>query len=95
MKIATKNLLELKTFIEGFGTENKMSTLKLQTGYLKSFIQPEELLLLKDSVQRIHEKMHKRSLEGNKFLGWLDYPLENHDSQIEEMIAIAKGDAIK
>lgn len=67
-----------------------MSTLKLQTKYLENYIQQEELFLLNESVKTIHEEMHNKSLKGNEFLGWLDYPLENHESAIEEMLEIAK-----
>ncbi|TQR12711.1 glucose-6-phosphate isomerase [Psychrobacillus soli] len=67
-----------------------MSTLKLQTNYLKSYIQQDELLLLNESVKSIHDDMHNKSSIGNEFLGWLDYPLENHESPIEEMLEIAK-----
>ncbi|SER71093.1 glucose-6-phosphate isomerase [Psychrobacillus sp. OK032] len=67
-----------------------MSTLTLQTKYLDSYIQQDELLLLNESVKTIHKEMHNRSSTGSEFLGWLDYPLENHDSQIAEMIQIAK-----
>ncbi|MFJ5768858.1 glucose-6-phosphate isomerase [Psychrobacillus sp. NPDC093180] len=67
-----------------------MSTLTLQTNYLESYFQQEELLLLNESVKTIHEEMHNRSSVGSEFLGWLDYPLENHDAQIEDMLEIAK-----
>lgn len=67
-----------------------MSTLTLQTKYLDSYIQPNEFLLLNESVKTIHEEMHNRSSIGSEFLGWLDYPLENHDAQIEDMLEIAR-----
>lgn len=67
-----------------------MSTLTLQTKYVENYIQQEEFLLLNESVKTIHEKMHNRSSIGSEFLGWLDYPLENHDSGLAEIIEIAK-----
>ena len=66
-----------------------MTTLKLQTEYIDSFIQQDELLLLSETVRNIHEEMHGKTAVGSDYLGWLDYPLENHDSLIEEMQQIA------
>ncbi|PZX05934.1 glucose-6-phosphate isomerase [Psychrobacillus insolitus] len=66
-----------------------MSTLKLQTNYLDAYIGQDELLLLNESVKSIHEEMHNKISTGNEFLGWLDYPLEDHSAELEKMLEIA------
>ena len=55
-------------------------SLKLNTKYLKDFINPDELAGIKSQVEAAAAALHNKSGLGNDFLGWMDLPT-NYDKE--------------
>lgn len=60
-------------------------TLKLNTKYLDSYVNQDELKGIKEQVSTAAELLHSKKGLGNDFLGWLDLP-ENYDKAEFERI---------
>ncbi|MBR4318978.1 MAG: glucose-6-phosphate isomerase, partial [Oscillospiraceae bacterium] len=55
-------------------------TLKLNTNYLDSFVNQDELTGIKAQVETAAKMLHEKSGLGNDFLGWVDLPT-NYDKE--------------
>ena len=55
-------------------------TLKLNSKYLDSFVNSDEIAGIKPQVETAAELLHSRKGLGNDFLGWLDLPV-NYDKE--------------
>ena len=55
-------------------------SLKLNTKYLKDYINPDELAGIKSQVEAAAESLHNKTGLGNDFLGWVELPT-NYDKE--------------
>lgn len=65
-------------------------SLKLNTKYLESFINPDELKGIKSQVETAAETLHDKNGLGNDFLGWLNLPTEYDKDEFARIKAAAK-----
>jgi len=65
-------------------------SLKLNTKYLESFINPDELNGIKPQVETAAETLHNKSGLGNDFLGWLSLPTDYDKEEFARIKAAAK-----
>lgn len=65
-------------------------SITLNTDYLKSFIQPNDLQSIAVQVQEAHKGLHNKTGKGNDFLGWLDLPSKITGEFLNELDALAK-----
>ena len=63
-------------------------TLKLNSKYLESFVNSDELAGIKPQVETAVDLLHNKKGLGNDFLGWLDLP-ENYDKDEFARIKVA------
>ena len=63
-------------------------SLKLNTKYLKDYINSDEMTGIKAQVEASAESLHNKSGLGNDFLGWVELPT-NYDK--EEFARIKKA----
>ncbi|NLP47864.1 MAG: glucose-6-phosphate isomerase [Clostridiales bacterium] len=62
--------------------------IKINDCYAKDFVPTEALFSIEEEVQKAHKMIHEASGAGNRYLGWLDLPV-NYDK--EEFAAIKKA----
>ena len=55
-------------------------SLKLNTKYLKDFINADEMAVIKAQVEAAAESLHSKTGLGNDFLGWVELPT-NYDKE--------------
>lgn len=55
----------------------------LHTNLLKEFVTYNQINNYQDHVSKLHTAMHERMAEGSDYLGWLDYPLEDHSEMLK------------
>ena len=55
-------------------------SLKLNTKYLKDYINSDEMTGIKAQVEAVAESLHNKSGLGNDFLGWVELPT-NYDKE--------------
>ena len=65
-------------------------SLKLNTKYLESFINSDELTGIKSQVEAAAKALHKKSGLGNDFLGWVELPTNYDKEEFERIKAAAK-----
>ncbi|MDD6346342.1 MAG: glucose-6-phosphate isomerase, partial [Oscillospiraceae bacterium] len=65
-------------------------SLKLNTKYLESFINPDELKGIKSQVETAAKILHDKNGLGSDFLGWLSLPTEYDKEEFARIKAAAK-----
>ena len=80
-----KELLPTWINIENHKEEKHMFKLNLE-----HLIDKVDLASYQDKVTTIHKGIHSKSLEGNDFLGWLNYPETYDQKELEVIIEKAK-----
>ena len=65
-------------------------SLKLNTKYLESFINSDELTGIKSQVEAAAKALHEKSGLGNDFLGWVELPTNYDKEEFERIKAAAK-----
>lgn len=65
-------------------------SLKLNTKYLESFINPDELKGIKSQVETAAKTLHDKNGLGSDFLGWLSLPTEYDKEEFARIKAAAK-----
>ena len=55
-----------------------MKNITFDSSKAEAFVSASEILSLKEEVSKAHKMLHKKTGEGNDFLGWLDLP-KNYD----------------
>ncbi|MDE5582263.1 MAG: glucose-6-phosphate isomerase [Ruminococcus sp.] len=60
-------------------------SLKLNTKYLKDFVNPDELAGIKAQVETAAEALHSKSGLGNDFLGWVNLPKDYDKEEFERI----------
>jgi glucose-6-phosphate isomerase len=57
----------------------------LETGYLKTFVQGDDLAKIYPRVKQAHDDLHGRRGKGSEFTGWLDLPSRIPESLIKQL----------
>lgn len=65
-------------------------SLKLNTKYLKDFINPDELAGIKAQVESAAESLHNKTGLGNDFLGWVNLPTDYDKEEFARIKAAAE-----
>lgn len=65
-------------------------SLKLNTKYLESFINSDELTGIKTQVEAAAKTLHEKSGLGNDFLGWVNLPTDYDKDEFARIKAAAK-----
>lgn len=65
-------------------------SLKLNTKYLKDFINPDEMAGIKAQVETAAESLHSRTGLGNDFLGWVNLPTDYDKDEFTRIKAAAE-----
>ena len=65
-------------------------SLKLNTKYLESFINPDELKGIKSQVETAAKTLHDKNGLGSDFLGWLNLPTDYDKDEFARIKAAAK-----
>ncbi len=65
-------------------------SLKLNTKYLKDFINPDELAGIKTQVETAAESLHSKTGLGNDFLGWVNLPTDYDKDEFTRIKAAAE-----
>lgn len=66
-----------------------MDVIQLKTDNVQPYIHPDEFQLMNGSVQNFHHQMHQHTSLGHEYLGWLDYPIHDHDQELENLLEVA------
>ena len=64
-------------------------SLKLNSKYLKNFVNENELDGIKAQVETAAKVLHDKTGQGNDFLGWLDLPVDYDKNEFERIKAAA------
>ena len=65
-------------------------SLKLNTKYLKDFVNPDELAGIKAQVESAAETLHNKTGFGNDFLGWVNLPTDYDKEEFARIKAAAE-----
>ena len=65
-------------------------SLKLNTKYLKDFVNPDELVGIKAQVESAAETLHNKTGLGNDFLGWVNLPTDYDKEEFARIKAAAE-----
>ena len=65
-------------------------SLKLNTKYLESFINPDELKGIKSQVETAAKTLHDKNGLGSDFLGWLNLPTDYDKEEFARIKNAAK-----
>lgn len=65
-------------------------TLKLNTNYLKSFVNPDELAGIKAQVETAAQTLHSKNGLGKDFLGWVELPTNYDQEEFARIKSAAK-----
>ncbi len=65
-------------------------SLKLNTKYLKDFVNPDELAGIKAQVESAAETLHNKTGLGNDFLGWVNLPTDYDKEEFARIKAAAE-----
>lgn len=65
-------------------------SIKLNTEYLKGFVNDAELKAMAPAVTKAHHDLHNKTGAGNDFLGWVDLPSKTPDALVAELTALGK-----
>ncbi len=64
--------------------------IKLNTSYLKDFVNSDEIEALSPYINTTHQMIHSKSGLGNKFLGWLDLPINYDKNEFNQILETAE-----
>ena len=67
-----------------------METIQLKTDHVQKYIHPSEYEHMNELVRDFHAQMHNKTSLGYEYLGWLDYPIHNHDQELESLLEVAQ-----
>ena len=62
--------------------------LTLHTNLVTNYVSHQELKNYQSTVETLHFAMHEKIAVGADFLGWLDYPLNNHQELLRDIQSV-------